>query len=61
MRKVSITFYASTKFVGADREEAVIIEVPDDYDVEVDPDRIIEDQFQEWMWNTLELGWYEND
>ncbi|MDF2563724.1 MAG: hypothetical protein K0Q53_119 [Massilibacillus sp.] len=45
-------FYASTGYVGAERED--IVELPDDYTEED-----IQEEFDAWLGNNVELTWYK--
>ena len=60
-KTINLTFYVSTGYVGSKRSEEVEVEVPDDYDIDLDPDKIIQEEFTEWLWNSIEAGWYENN
>jgi hypothetical protein len=45
-------FYVGTNYVGSTVKE--LVEVEDDATEED-----IEKDFNEWMWNTINAGWYE--
>lgn len=53
-------FYASTGFVGCKRSE--IVEIYDEHLeglTETEKEKVIEEYFNEWLWNNIEAGWIE--
>lgn len=51
-------FYMSTGYVGCQREETVEIEIPVGASEE-EIEEIVQEYFDEWMWNYLDTLWGE--
>jgi hypothetical protein len=51
-------FYVSTGFVGSHRQETVEIEFKgDETDEEIE--EIVQEEFNEWVWNEIDASWTE--
>jgi hypothetical protein len=53
-------FYASTGYVGCEREETVEIEIDDDA-TQKEIEEVVEEEFKEWMCSNIDSGYCEVD
>lgn len=60
-KKVKLTYFVRTRFVGSDVKEEVELELPDNYNVEQDSDSIIAEDYECWLYDNIDSGWYETD
>ena len=60
MREIKANYYVSTRYVGSDMQETVTLEVPEDA-TEDEIENIIQSDFEEWVWNSINASWNYED
>lgn len=51
-------FSVSTRYVGSEVEETIEIEIPDDA-TENEIEEIVQQRYDDWLWNNIDTNWEE--
>lgn len=61
MKTIKVNAWLETGFVGCNQRREVEVCVTSNYDIVNDPEKVIEDEVREWMFDKIEWGWDINE